>query len=151
MLSQTVEYALRAMVYLAMESPATRTTEEIADATKVPRAYLAKILQGLNRASLIQTQRGIGGGISLTKTPAELTILGVINAVDPIRRITTCPLGISAHGTRLCPLHSRLDRAMAGVELSFGTTTLADLLNEEASSRPLCDPATAPQAKPTPA
>ena len=45
MLSQTVEYALRAMVYLADQSPSPRTTEQIATATKVPAAYLSKVLQ----------------------------------------------------------------------------------------------------------
>lgn len=140
MFSQTVEYALRAMVFLAMESPASRTTEEIAEATKVPRAYLAKVLQSLSRGKLIQTQRGIGGGIALSRPPAGLTILEVINAVDPIRRITSCPLGIATHGTNLCPLHSRLDRALGLVESTFGSTTLANLLEEESASRPLCDP-----------
>ena len=47
MLSQTVEYALRAVVYLAMHSPDPQTTAAIAKATQVPTAYLAKVLQGL--------------------------------------------------------------------------------------------------------
>lgn len=146
MFSQTVEYALRAMVHLAMEAPATRTTEEIAESTRVPRAYLAKVLQNLNRARLIQTQRGIGGGITLTRPPSQVTILDVINAVDPIRRIATCPLGLSSHGARLCPLHSRLDRALANVEIAFGSTTLSDLLQEESNSRPLCEVSAEPRA-----
>ena len=47
MLSQTVEYALRAVVHLAMRAPEPQTTAAIADVTKVPPAYLAKVLQGL--------------------------------------------------------------------------------------------------------
>ena len=49
MFSQTVEYALRAVVYLAYESPEARTTEQIHQATHVKKAYLSKILQGLRR------------------------------------------------------------------------------------------------------
>jgi DNA-binding IscR family transcriptional regulator len=52
-ISQTVEYALRAMVHLASRSPAAQTTDEIALATQVPRAYLSKVLQGLGRAKLV--------------------------------------------------------------------------------------------------
>src|SRR5947207_10536821 len=94
MFSQTVEYALRAVVYLAQQAPAARTTEQIAAATRVPQAYLAKVLQSLCHADLVRSQRGIGGGMSLRKEPAKLTILEVVNAVDPIRRIKECPLGL---------------------------------------------------------
>src|SRR3954451_14552348 len=65
MFSQTVEYALRAVVHLAYESPEARTTAQIAEATRVPRDYLAKILQGLSKKGVVQTQRGVGGGGSL--------------------------------------------------------------------------------------
>src|SRR5215212_7105526 len=125
MFSQTVEYALRAVVHLACNGKAPCTTEDIAKATRVPQAYLAKVLQILVQDGVLRSQRGIGGGISLVKTPAELTILEVVNAVEPIKRITTCPLGLEAHGVRLCPLHKRLDNALAMVEEAFGSTTLA--------------------------
>src|SRR4051812_42572173 len=116
MLSQTVEYALRAVVHLAAEAPAARTVEQIAAVTKVRPAYLAKVIQKLVHQGVLRSQRGIGGGISLVKSPAELTILEVVNAVDPIQRIRHCPLGLAAHGVHLCPLHRRLDDALAQVE-----------------------------------
>ena len=147
MFSQTVEYALRAVVHLAYEAPDARTTAQIADATRVPRDYLAKILQDLRRKGIVQTQRGVGGGISLAKEPAELTILDVVNAVEPIERITTCPLGLKAHGVRLCPLHRRVDDALALVESAFGKTTLAEVLAEPSESVPLCDTADAQKLK----
>ncbi|MFO0842029.1 MAG: Rrf2 family transcriptional regulator [Gemmataceae bacterium] len=139
MFSQKVEYALRAVVHLASEAPAPRTVEQIAKVTKVPQAYLAKVVQELVHAGVARSQRGIGGGISLLKTPAELTILEVVNAVDPIPRIRTCPLGLAAHGVRLCPLHRRVDNAMASVEEAFRATTLAEILEEPTESIPLCD------------
>jgi len=139
MLSQTVEYALRAMVYLADQAPAPRTTDQIAAATRVPTAYLSKVLQSLNRAGLVHSQRGLHGGISLTKTPDDVTILEVVNVVDPIQRIRTCPLGLKAHGVHLCPLHRRLDDALAMVENAFADTTLAEVLAEPTTSVPLCD------------
>jgi Rrf2 family protein len=139
MFSQTVEYALRAVVHLAHEAPAARTTAQIADATQVPRDYLAKILQGLAKKGIVSTQRGVGGGVSLGREPAELTILDVVNAVEPIGRYITCPLGLKTHGVRLCPLHRRVDDAMAMVEEAFGRTTLAEVLAEPSESVPLCE------------
>src|SRR5690349_2670895 len=87
MFSQKVEYALRAVVHLAAESPQLRTVEQIAEATKVPQPYLAKLIQELVHKGVLRSQRGVGGGISLARTPEELTILEVVNAVDPIQRL----------------------------------------------------------------
>jgi Rrf2 family transcriptional regulator, nitric oxide-sensitive transcriptional repressor len=145
MFSQTVEYALRAMVYLAGESPSPRTTDQIAVATRVPKAYLSKVLQALGRAALVRSQRGLGGGMTLMKAPGELTILEVVDAVDPIGRIATCPLGLASHGVNLCPLHRRLDNALASVEDAFRRSTLAEVLAEPTTSVPLCE---FPAAKP---
>ncbi len=137
--SQTVEYALRAVVFLASESPEAATTVQIADATHIPAAYLSKVLQALGRGGVVRSQRGVGGGMSLQKAPDELTLLEVVNAVDPIIRIKTCPLELAAHGTNLCPLHKRLDSALESVEKAFAETTLADILAEPTTSIPLCD------------
>ena len=152
MLSQTVEYALRAAVYLAGESPEPRTTDQVAAATRVPKAYLSKVLQGLVRAGVAQSRRGLGGGMTLAKPPGELTILEVVDAVEPIGRIRACPLGLESHGANLCPLHRRLDAAaLAGVEEAFGRTTLAEVLAEPTASVPLCDFPHAPRpARPAP-
>lgn len=139
MLSQTVEYALRAVVHLASNAPRGQTTEEIARATKVPQAYLSKVLQNLVAGGVVKSQRGIGGGMSLVKKPSELTILEVVNAVDPIQRIKTCPLDLAAHGVRLCPLHKRVDNALAMVEEAFQSTTLQEVIDEPTESIPLCD------------
>ena len=138
MLSRTVEYALRAVVHLAQRSPVPQTTQQIAEATVVPPAYLSKVLQVLSRGGIVRSQRGVGGGIALVKSPQQVTILDVFNAVEPLERITSCPVGLEAHGVRLCTLHRRLDDAMAMVENAFRTTTLAEILDEPNPSQPLC-------------
>ncbi|ADV63210.1 transcriptional regulator, BadM/Rrf2 family [Isosphaera pallida ATCC 43644] len=138
MFTQRVEYALRATAYLASLDGYNSTTEEVAEATKVPRAYLSKVLQELRRGGVIRSRRGVGGGIVLAIDPKELTLLRVVQAVEPLQRITTCPLGLKAHGARLCPLHKRLDDAMAKVEAAFAGVTLAQVLAEPSLSVPLC-------------
>jgi Rrf2 family protein len=138
MLSQTTEYALRVVAHLAsLDEPAT--TRQIAQATLVPEGYLAKVLQGLSRAGLVSSQRGLHGGSVLARPPAEITLYDVVQAIDPIKRIKTCPLGLKSHGTRLCGVHRRLDNAMDAAEQVFKGSTLADMLAEPTSSKPLCD------------
>ena len=142
MISQTAEYALRAVVMLGSNLGSPRTTQQIAEQTRVPSGYLSKVLQALGRAGLVEAQRGLHGGFVLSRPLDELTILDVINAVDPLKRIKHCPLGIAAHGNRLCSLHKRLDQGIAQIEALFGGTTVGQLLEEENPSQPLCEIAT---------
>jgi Rrf2 family protein len=137
MITQTAEYALRAIVYLA-DQEVPRTTAQIAETTRVPAGYLAKVMQNLSRAGLVKSQRGLNGGFTLAHDSHELSILAVINAVDPIPRIRECPLGIPSHGRRLCPLHSRLDQAAEMVEKAFGETVVAELLAVPRKRSPEC-------------
>jgi Rrf2 family protein len=129
-ISLTAEYALRAMLHLATHDAqdAAHTVGQIAAETQVPAGYLAKVLQSLSRAGLIKSQRGLGGGFRLVKPASDTTIYEVVQAVDPLQRIRECPLGLKAHGTNLCPLHRRLDDAMALIEEQFRATTIAELL-----------------------
>lgn len=138
MISQTAEYALRAIVYLA-DQQEPRTTQQIAQVTRVPAGYLSKVLQSLARGGLVTSQRGLHGGFRLAQSSKEVTVWQVIDAVDPLQRIRSCPLGLKSHGVNLCPMHRRLDDALAMVETAFRASTVAELLEEPTRSKPLCD------------
>jgi Rrf2 family protein len=140
MFSKTVEYALRAMVHLQeceQSEQRGQPVEQVAARTQVPLSYLSKVLQSLARAGLITSQRGIGGGFRLAESAREITIYDVVQAVDPIRRIDFCPLGLAAHGDKLCPLHKKMDDALALVETQFRTTTLAEVIGNSSPQKPL--------------
>lgn len=138
-ISQTAEYALRAVAFLGSQLGQPVTTQQIAAVTRVPGGYLSKVLQSLGRAGLVSAQRGLRGGYVLARRLDELTVLDVINAVDPLERIVRCPLGLAAHQGQLCPLHRRLDEGIAQIESVFRQTTIDQLLSEQgAEQSPLC-------------
>jgi Rrf2 family protein len=126
------------MVAIAEKDGAALVTARIAETTQVPPGYLPKVLQTLRRSGLVASKRGLGGGFTLAKPPEQITVLEVVNAVDPIKRIERCPLSIEAHGAELCPLHARLDEAIAMVEQSFASTTLAELIVAHRDGGALC-------------
>ncbi len=128
MFSSTAEYALRAVVYLATQREGLSSSHAIAEATKVPQGYLSKVLKDLADAGIVNSQRGPRGGFSLAREADKLTVLEVVNAVDRIERIRTCPLGIPSHGTQLCRLHQKLDDAIALIEEAFGSSTIAEMV-----------------------
>lgn len=134
MLSQTVEYALRAMVYLAgLGAGSTANSETIAAQTKVPQGYLSKILRDLVIGELVTSQRGPNGGFALAREARQISMLDVINAVDPIQRIRKCPLGNPAH-VKLCPLHQRIDDALDLIGRQFRDTSLTEVV--ESNTKP---------------
>jgi Rrf2 family protein len=134
MLSTTAEYALRIMIALAQSGKNSMTSEAISSAAQIPPDYSVKVLQALARAELVRAQRGRGGGFALTCDPARTTMLDVVNAIDPLKRIRTCPLERESHRGTLCPLHQRVDDVLALLEESLREMTLQRVIDEAGGS-----------------
>lgn len=128
MISQTSEYALRAVVHLAKTGGGPAVAQDIAQATHVSVGYLHKILRLLSRKGILLAQRGVGGGFSLARTPDRISVMEVLRVTEnELVRIEACPLGIEGHAD-LCPLHKLLDQQVASIERVFDSTSIADLL-----------------------
>lgn len=139
MLSQTVEYALRAMVCLAAFPDERVSAGALADRTHVPPDYLAKVLQLLSKADLIAGRRGVGGGYQIARDPKDVGVLEVIRAVGSMDRIKSCPLGIEGHAKPLlCPLHHLVDQAIGAMIDVLGKHSLADIVEWTDNTQPLC-------------
>ncbi|MCP3902171.1 MAG: Rrf2 family transcriptional regulator [Planctomycetes bacterium] len=144
MLSTTAEYALRIMVVLSDKSDAPMTSERVATMAGVPGDYAVKVLQMLARARFVRAQRGRGGGFRLMCDAENTSLLDVVDAIDPIQRLATCPLGREPEHGGLCALHRSLDEALAQLQRSLSRTTFAEV----AETRTLCPVKTAVNAVP---
>lgn len=144
MLSTTADYALRIMVVLsdrvqdrvavaestAVESrpiPVAMTSELVANQTGVPADYAVKVLQTLARAGLVKAQRGRNGGFSIVGDPAEISLLDVVNAIDPIGEVRLARAVDNADGNPVLPLHQRLNEVVHDVNRRLGSMTLAGI------------------------
>lgn len=133
MFSQTAEYALRAIAFLSMNLDRPFSVLEISENTQIPSAYLSKVLQSVSKAGLVKSKRGLNGGFMLARSPEQMTVLDVLNAVDPFFYSDKCPLGLEIHGGALCTIHAKLRGAYLVIEEIFSKTTISDLLE-----RPAC-------------
>lgn len=122
MFSQTVEYALRAMVQLAVDSSGQATTKDIAAKAKVPSAYLAKVLQSMRKGGLIHSRRGVGGGVTLAKPANKISLLDIIDAVEPLKRTPAKKVTAAAQ------LQKAMDTAVDQLRSTFASESLADML-----------------------
>ncbi len=138
MISKTAEYALRAVTCLATDTRKPVSADVLAEKTKVPRRYLTRVLQDLAEKGLVVVSQRAGWRSMFSHATDGVTILDVINAVAPLERITSCPLGLKSH-TSLCPLHAELDRAFAATETAFAAVTIRQLLESTSPIVPLCE------------
>jgi Rrf2 family protein len=129
MLSHTVEYALRATLFVARSHPQALPVMEIAEGIDAPRNYLAKILGELARIGVLESSRGPGGGFRLARAPEQVVLAHVVNAIDGTEE-RRCLLGRGRCGENPgCTAHARWAPIANDVDAFFGTTTLADLLH----------------------
>jgi Rrf2 family protein len=129
-LSQTAEYALRTVVFLAQRSGESATrVDEIAAALAVPRNYLSKTLHRLAQEGILSSTRGKGGGFRLAVPPEDLSLLTVIQLFDRIGDGRQCLLGRPVcSDAQACEAHASWKAVAAQVAGFFADTSVADLL-----------------------
>lgn len=124
--SEAASIALHAMAVLAATADRHLTIRDIAEAMPISEAYLAKVLQRLAKAGLVESARGPGGGFQLRGDPRRITLLAVYEAVEGRLGIGSCAFPV-AQGCKTCILDEALRDANRLVHDRLARTTLADL------------------------
>jgi len=94
MLTATSEHALRALVHLSRLDEGTSVLgRDLAKSADIPPNYLSKILWTLRNAGLVETTRGLGGGYRLSRRPATIPLIDVVELFEEIRNKAGCLLG----------------------------------------------------------
>lgn len=134
LLSQTAEYALRAMASLAFERPeGPSRAHDLSKSTGIPPHYLSKILRRLVTAGLLTSRKGQGGGFSLSRLPEEISFEEILLAVDAYPKQGRCAFGWGdCKEIQPCPLHYSWSGLSNAIHHWASTTTLATV-----SSTPL--------------
>lgn len=125
MISQTVEYALRAMSHLAAIAGTCASSSALAEATHAPHGYLSKIMRDLVCAQLVTSYRGRHGGFALARDPDAISVLDIVNAVSPRKRAERDDLGAEPETD---PLRACLDGVLARAEDALARATLRSLM-----------------------
>lgn len=80
--TKAVDYGLRALLLMSRQPEGRFFLQDLADQAALPRNYLVKILKSLSCAGLVRSHRGIKGGFSLARSPREITLREVVEAID---------------------------------------------------------------------
>ena len=129
-ITRQADYAMRAVAYLANLGPEKRAaTSQIADDQKIPPSFLAKIVSQLSVAGLLQTSRGARGGVSLARSPEEISFLEVVEAIDGPILINECVIdsGTCTFGDT-CALRPVFCAAQADLVERLDTTSFSTVI-----------------------
>jgi len=127
------EYGVLGLMHLARGHPGQRAMiDEMSRQEGIPKSFLAKIFQNLAKAGLVRSVRGSGGGFALAKSPAEISVLEIVEAVEGRIVFQRCkqdkPESEHVGGCALCGL---FERAQDGVKDVLIRTSLRDLIQQQ--------------------
>ncbi|MBX3734394.1 MAG: Rrf2 family transcriptional regulator [Verrucomicrobiae bacterium] len=134
-ITRASEYAMLGLIALSRRAAGEVVmVDTLAQEEGIPASFLGKIFQSLNRAGVVRSARGSGGGFALAHAPEAVSVLGVIEAVEGPIALQRClePVPDCGHmgGCALCGLFSE---AQDRVKEVFQGTTLADLARRHTS------------------
>ena len=127
--TKKAEYAISALVELALNSGEYISSKEIAKRQNIPPNFLPQIMATLGSRGWVEGVRGPGGGVKLLVSPNQITVKEVVELIEGPVAITRCLMregGCSQLGR--CPLHNIWAKAQEALLAVLGDTTLKDVV-----------------------
>ena len=134
-ITRETDYAIRCVYYLAGRRAEVIMTGDIAKSTIIPKSFLAKILQRLEKAKLVKSYRGVKGGFRLAKKPREINLFDVIKAIEgpiALNRCTSSKKRCASNNT--CSVHPVWFELRQMVEKRLKKSDFASLIRSRGRS-----------------
>ena len=138
LIRRDTSYGLRALLHMALDSDGGRfTADELANAADTTTDFIHKILQSLRDAGIVSAKRGPGGGFSLARPAAEITLLEIVETVQGALAVNRCVFGLDVcHCPADCPLRPTWLAIQREMERALADTTLADVACSDGAANP---------------
>jgi Rrf2 family protein len=134
MLSNTSKYAIRAMIFLALNAGKEKKTgiKRISDELKIPAPFLAKILQVLAKHRLLTSAKGPNGGFALGKDANKITLFEIVTVIDGHEIFDKCLISMrSCHENNIpCPVHEKAEPIRNAMKKFFQQQDLGHLAGD---------------------
>jgi len=124
------DYAIRILYELAKLGPGVRdTVRHTAEMANVPYDYARTIARDMVAADLLNSRRGVGGGIELARSADEITMLDIFNAMGEPTSLSLCTQGRVCSRSVTCTIHSGVWRELDDlIEEHLRNATLGDAI-----------------------
>lgn len=140
--SKTQEYALQALIHLALTPTEFRLSRELAAQLDVPGPYLAKVLKRFAQLGYLESAKGRGGGYRIKKRALDAAVREVVTVADGNDPFAGCLLGLSrCTDHAACPIHDKWMPLRDKVIALLERQTVADLAAKARTGRTRLGPA----------
>ena len=129
LITRETDYAIRALAFIAKKPKEVVTVEELVRRLKIPRSFLRKILQILNKKNILKSNKGQGGGFVLKLKPEKIYLINLMRVFQGPIRLNEC-----IFKKRICPniktcnLRKKIIKIQDYVISELRNITLASLL-----------------------
>lgn len=128
-LNRLTDYAVVVMSQMSLRGEELRSAQQISDDTAVPLPTVSKLLNLLGRAGLVTAQRGAAGGYTLSRSPEQISVAHIIQALEGPIALTACVDGAaeSCDVEALCPMRGNWNKVNAAIQDALTNVSLADM------------------------
>ncbi|WP_301859530.1 Rrf2 family transcriptional regulator [uncultured Megasphaera sp.] len=134
-LNQATDYAFRMVLYLAAMPEGTKITGSVLAAKQnIPERFLLKIMRSLTAAGIMKSYRGVDGGFALQRSPRDITLFDVIEAVEGQTELQRClhDLGSCSRGcSGMCSIYAAFSEIQMELANKLKSINFADLAEQE--------------------
>lgn len=136
MLSNTCQYAIRAVIYIGMNTHEGRIgIKKVAEGLNLPAPYLGKIVQTLSKNKILESRKGPSGGIKLAKKPDSISLYDIVNLIDGRELFYDCLIGlkICINNPELadsCPFNKGSHSVREDLKTLFQNFTISQFIDE---------------------
>lgn len=129
LITRDTDYAVRAVCYIAKNGKRVVSVAELVKKLRIPRAFLRKLLQTLNRKKMLVSHKGQGGGFTLAKRPERILLVDLIRIFQGSLRLNECIFKKTlCPNIKVCPLKKKIDIIEGYVARELREISIASLL-----------------------
>jgi Rrf2 family nitric oxide-sensitive transcriptional repressor len=136
-LTTLTDFSLRMLMHLAVKPSGRATIAEVAEAYRISENHLMKVAHLLGQAGYVATLRGRGGGLTLARPAAEITLGEVVRCMEPDLALVPCFAEAPCAILPACRLKHSLHAAREAFLAVLDATTVADVAEPQADLRKL--------------
>ena len=131
LITRDSDYALRAICFIAKYKKDKVSVSKLVKELNVPRPFLRKILQELNKKGILKYSKGNSGGFLLAKDTKAIKLTDIMHIFQGKLSLNECFLKkVVCPHTKTCPLRKRINRIEGYVSKELNSVTIASLINQ---------------------